>query len=767
MAPPLVVVTWHHSTEAKPDIVHHSDPACFRMLREWHEDAAAGKRTLVGQNIAFDACVIIERYPDLRECVFAAYDANGVTDTMIRQWLIDNAQGGYRGYMDERGKYHPRNYALEDLCKRHLNVRLQKDAWRTSYGLFHDYALEKWPERAVEVQQMAAVERATLAEKYTAHISVRPVKNQDKETIKRLKERLEALDEMLAGVPERATQYPLDDATGTLRVFEAQQPFDVLLKNQFAQAQAYFALNLGSVWGLRTDGPGVALLESAIRDDIEDIREGLVEVGLVRENGVKDKKAAIERMIKTCRENGLQVIRTDAHFGTDKKPPCPSQCSCGKPGFGNGKCRDMGRKAGHKDIYEDYNHPQFCREHVGLDKDACEAVAEFDDVWEDYSNYVTWGKVLSNDVQMLKGATEYPVHTRYGFAQTGRTTSSRPPIQNQSNREGIREAFVARPGYAFIQCDYPQLELYTLAQCCVSWFGYSKLAEVLLADQDPHLMVAAKILRIDYSVAHQALYDSSHPLHGQVKKIRKQAKPFNFGKPGGMGVKTLLKTTRKQMGRKAFAKLELTEAKAVTLSQDWESTWPEMRPYFRRIEEMINDSPTGRVTVETLFTGRIRGNSTYCAALNNGFQALGSDCAKSGVWEIAKACYVPRKDGTYSPLYNTRVPIFVHDENIGESPYEPDEFGIDERTHAAAYEIGYLMVDGANKHLPDVPIARSRMKPQIMLRWYKATEPVFATRPSEGPSAKKWLVPSKVVKQPDGEYKSSYDDSRVVLAAAA
>ncbi len=741
LAPPLVCVTWQHRGDLEAGIVHHKDPACFRMLREWFEDAAAGKRQLVGQNHAFDAAVVCERFPDLREAVFGAYDNDGVTDTMIRQWLLDTAAGCLRGRINSKGLWIPYTYDLEALARRALDMRLQKDAWRLSYAEFMDVPLEQWPVRAAEVQVLArgrVPELVALLEAFSATPKSKRAKGVEA-VIKSLKKQIDGLNDMIAGDPSRATTYAKEDATATLGVHDKQEVHATYLKDQYRQARAYFALYLQSAWGLRTDAAGVETLKKAIEAELEELTEELIEEGLVRANGSRDTKAAKARMIAVCKAAGIPVIRTDAHVSGNK--PCPSQCSCGKA-----NCRDMGRKKDHSDIYEDFDHPEYCTEHVGLDKDACEAVAEYDDVFEDYANFTTLNKVLSNDLVALAGGVLYPVHTRYGWAGTGRSSSAKPNIQNQSKREGIREAFIARDGYVFIECDYPQLELYTLAQCCVSWFGHSRLAEVLLSGKDPHLMVAATMLRLSYDDARAIYKDAKHAKHALVVKLRQQAKPFNFGKPGGMGARTLIKTTRKQMGRKEFAKLELTETRAVELGKEWEATWPEAKPYFKRVEELINDSGNGRATVETLFTGRIRGNATFCATANNGFQALGADCAKNGVWLLAKASYVERE----SPLFNTRPNAFVHDENIAETPYAPDRFGIDVRAHKAAFELGKLMADGANAFLPDVPIAHERMVPVMMRRWFKKAESVFAN-----PETGEWshqaqsgwlLVPAKVIK---------------------
>ena len=434
IAPPLVCVTWHHAGDTKPGIVHHKDPACYQMLREWFEAAASGRRVLVGHNHAFDAAVISERFPDLRAVVFAAYDADGVTDTMIRQWLLDTAAGCLRGRITSKGTWVSYTYDLGSLARRAIDMRLQKDAARLSYGKLIDTPLEQWPVRFAEVQREAGVylpgRIATLKRLEETKKSLRS-KGHDR-AITGIKKEIEGLRDMIAGDPSRASEYALEDATATLGVYRAQEHHaETYLKDQYRQARACFGLYLQSAWGLRTDAPGVAALSAAVEANIEELTEDLITAGFVRPNGSRDTKAAKERMIDVCRRSGIQVIRTDGHFDSEK--PCPSECSCGKA-----KCRDMGRKAGHRDVYEAFDHPEFCHEHVSLDRDACEAVAEYNEDFAAYAEYTTLNKVKSNDLVSLAGGVVYPVHTRYGFAATGRTTSSKPNVQNQSKREGIR-----------------------------------------------------------------------------------------------------------------------------------------------------------------------------------------------------------------------------------------------------------------------------------------------------------------------------------------
>lgn len=294
-------------------------------------------------------------------------------------------------------------------------------------------------------------------------------------------------------------------------------------------------------------------------------------------------------------------------------------------------------------------------------------------------------------------------------------------------RAGARECFVPRPGKVFAQNDYPQLELYTLAQCCKTWVGESKLAEALNGGLDPHLQLAAIIVGMSYEDAKIALKDSSHPRHNEVKEARGAAKVANFGFPGGLGIKSFVSYAKKAYG------VVVTEAQAKQLKEFWCAAWPEMPLYFARVDGQGN-AENGKGTVETLHTKRYRGQATYCARCNNGFQALGADAAKRAAWLICKAQYVGDAFATAaqmraaadragllvagnSPLLNSRTVAFIHDEFIIEVDDGPT-------AHDAAYELARLMAAGANEYLPDVPIPMSKMEPLLMRRWSKKAEPV-------------------------------------------
>lgn len=94
--------------------------------------------------------------------------------------------------------------------------------------------------------------------------------------------------------------------------------------------------------------------------------------------------------------------------------------------------------------------------------------------------------------------------------RTGRMSSSNPNLQNQPNNHDfpIRDAFIPRPGYVFVNYDYSQLELRVMAHMSKD----EKFMHIFLTGGDPHGDVAQR-----------------------CGITRKQAKVMNFGVLYGMG----------------------------------------------------------------------------------------------------------------------------------------------------------------------------------------------------------------------------------------
>jgi hypothetical protein len=458
----------------------------------------------------------------------------------------------------------------------------------------------------------------------------------------------ELLDTPLSRWPEGALTYPLEDARATLDVYLAQEEHVAYLPDQAAQCRAAWALHLTSAWGLRTDVEGVDALERDTREALALVEGDLRAAGLVRADGSRDTKAAAARVVAACAAAGVALRLTDG----------------GAP---------------------------------SLDADACKASG--DPLLEDYAELTSLKAVLAKDLPVLRAGTTLPVHTSFGMAASGRTTSSKPNVQNPRRLPGIREAFVPREGYVFAQGDFSSLELHTLAQVCVTLFGQSELAGALNAGRDPHTAFACDILGISYEegVARHTSGDE------EFDNARQTAKVANFGFPGGLGAEKLCLFARKTYN------VRLTEDSARKLKAAWLERWPEMRRFFSHVNSLLGDD--GLATIQQIGSGRWRGGCHYNAACNTFFQGLGADAAKRALWLVSESCYADEE----SPLYGAKIVNFVHDEIILETPDAPE-------AHDVAIALGNAMVRGANEYLPDVP---ARVAPLLAKCWSKKSKPIY------------------------------------------
>jgi DNA polymerase family A len=601
MAPPLVCISF---AQEHPHAGLLRWDECHDVVKGW-----LAVEHLVGHNVQYDMCVLGAQFPDLVPDIFRAYEEDRVTDTMWRQKLIDIASGCYRGRLVDGGKLIPLQYDLASLSKRLRGVVLDKDHdLRTGYGALRDVPIADWP--------------------------------------------------------EAARVYPVQDAVATLECFLAQEKHAEYLDDQYRQARAYFALQLMSVWGVRTNKDLVAKLRAATQDEVAAVMARLVEDGLVRPNGTRDTKVAQARMEKICQAAGRAVPTTAG----------------GKP---------------------------------SLAGEACEASE--DPVLLDYAKYTELNKVLSTDIPQMDAGIDLPIHCHYDLAATGRTTCSKPNLQNLRRLPGIREAYVPRPGYVFIDCDYNALELWCLAQVQLYLFGHSELANVLNSGKDPHTALAADILGITYEDAVVRKKDP-HDKEFQTARSSQGAKGANFGFPGGLGPVKFVRFARagggalpahsdpamdtyfdKDLGHNVYLP---GYRKAYDLREAWFRRWPEMRAYFEHVNLLLEQD-----TMESPVSHRWRGQPMFCAACNTLFQGMGADIAKHAGWLLAKACYVDRS----SPLFGSRPVVFIHDQFIIETPEGP---GMD----AAAQETRKLMRQAAAVFAPQcVPEA----EPVLCRYWSK------------------------------------------------
>lgn len=229
----------------------------------------------------------------------------------------------------------------------------------------------------------------TLAKRY-CDIRLSKPSDEDAEDHWRLRY-AELRDVPVEAWPVEATSYALEDARATMEVWLAQEPHAEFLEDERRQCKYDFVLKLISTWGLRTSKEAVDRYAEETQKEYDAVLARLIAAGLARKDGSRDTKAAKARMAQVCTEKGLPIRKTKGDGKPNKKTGIPA----------NGIC---------------------------LDADACEATD--DEILGDYADFSKLKKVQGTDIPLLYGGVEYPIHTRYGLAETGRTTSRKPNVQN-------------------------------------------------------------------------------------------------------------------------------------------------------------------------------------------------------------------------------------------------------------------------------------------------------------------------------------------------
>jgi len=435
-----------------------------------------------------------------------------------------------------------------------------------------------------------------------------------------------------------AKDYAKDDALTTYQIAKLQAP----QADAHAQTRAAFALHLMSCWGIRTDPAYVEVFMSNAQSEIEQLRDHLRAAGYIQRNGAKNSKMVQARVLEILGPNAPRTPKGSVKADSETL-----------------------QRTGDPDL-------------VAIDE--LKKQEKISSVWFEY----------------LKQGTTTSINPRFNpLVESGRTSCSNPNLQNPHRAAGLRECFVARPGFLFAFCDYSALEMCTLAQVLTWLFQSSNLAEALNRGLDPHLSVASQLANCTYTEAEERLSNGDK----RIKELRQVSKALNFGLPGGMSATTFIKYA-KNYG------INLTQQQAEKLKADWLKSWPEMRRYFNYIS---SQTKMGEGQIVQFKSNRVRGGVSFTQAANSYFQGLAADGAKDALFQVANACY----NVSASALYGSRPVAFIHDEIICEVP--------EWNASNAADELARLMRVTMQEWTPDIPI---KTTVAIAERWYKEAEEV-------------------------------------------
>lgn len=485
-------------------------------------------------------------------------------------------------------------------------------------------------------------------------------------------------------------QYALSDVYAGVKVAQRQlkryQSKVNLSDVSFLTAKQLW-LHLTRSWGMRTAPDSVDVLEREATLAVAELQELAQKAGIVRANGSRDMKA-------------IRAIVSEAYDSTPPMTKAKKDRKSKKPFV-----------------------PQ-----VKTDKETL--IASGNPVLETLADFGSWKSILGSDLNFLKAGAVEPIHTKFWIADTTRSTSSSPNLQNLRRaarkdcnichksapaftkrcqcgstsftmRQGIRECFVPRPGFCFVAIDHSGLELATLAQNCVTLLGRYDLANKLNDGVDPHAEIACEIHQISYQegLVRKASGDK------EFSNSRNCGKVVNFGRPGGLAAATLVLYAKTAYG------IDMTLEFATELIQFWERVNPDGAAFLQYIRRLRRGDRFDLVIPGTTIQ---RNQTTYCSAANCHFQGLGAALEAAVGWEIAREMYTGTdRQGRPSILRFCRIVLFVHDEFILEVP-----IGIQTEV---AERLNWLMTEHPVllRYLPDVKI---RAEYGAMIRWSKAAK---------------------------------------------
>jgi DNA polymerase-1 len=224
----------------------------------------------------------------------------------------------------------------------------------------------------------------------------------------------------------------------------------------------------------------------------------------------------------------------------------------------------------------------------------------------------------------------------------------------------------------FVASDWSTVELVTLAQTCIDWFGWSHLGDAIREGRDAHEELGSTIAGFDIR---------GHEMRNTYRTL---AKAPNFGYPGGLGAERFVAWANATYGDALKGSgIVIDAAFARTLKRHWLQQWPEMRLYHKRIGALSKP-----ITMALDRTGYVRGGMGFTDASNFPFQGLAAAAAKDAGWDLFVLSVTDGLCGGWPVL-------LVHDEYVVEVP--------EERAHECAAIVERVMIDALARLCPDVP----------------------------------------------------------------
>lgn len=653
LAPPLVCLS-----EARREDTGTFEPVLYHRLDGLERYKRAVKQPdvcVVWMNGPFDLAVLIEEAGDGDEAEALLLDTidaireGRVSDIECREKLLLNLKGLLQDATDEDDA---RGIPLWSLVLDRLGIDIREDktdpdAWRLRYGTLIDVPLDLWP--------------------------------------------------------AKARRYAEDDPIYNLRVYEHQQAealsYDYidpecpwLLVDERRLIMFKFSLHLMSAWGCRTDLQRVGPLKDAVERACAQLDELLLAEGLARWGKKEGRPVLMEnRRVIQDRLAALHRARWEAENPGQTLTPYPLPSVRGEKVTPDGGGVSYVDPTGHHVVPLSEPSGTFPEGQVSWSRDS--KLLSEDPTMVRFGQQNVLYKLKTTYMPLLEHGGAHPINPRYDeLKATGRPSCKRPNMLNlptfgvESAGYGVRECFLPRDGWCFLDADIDQAEMCGFAQFCIEKYGFSRMGEIINAGMDAHIWLALRfpeLAGVDYETALKLKKAGD----ATVKRLRKFAKVGNFGRMGGMGASTMV-----DYARGFGVKLTLKEAQQVIDAFD--QTWEEAVLMRRWIgQQTANDQ---LFTFTDPISGRKRGGVGYTNGNNMCFQPRIANLGRDVLDHLTEECYTGRatEGGSFrsysgrSPLYGARPWVYVYDQFTLEIPYHT--WGAD-RAHDAALRLEELV----------------------------------------------------------------------------
>lgn len=592
--------------ETKTSLRSVADNDILEMLEWIFEDEE--NVTLVGHNVAFDLAVINRAFPQLRSKIFKALADERVTDTRIREKLINLSTHGNLDMIEAPdGSTRPIKYSLATLGGKYLGTDRSDekdgdDIWRLHYEELIDFESQHFPEEAAE--------------------------------------------------------YAVQDALDTLEVYKEQEAFKLehraSTETEYLHTAASFGLQLMTERGMAIDPEKVAEIEEMLEQELDESKmRKIVSSGILRpaqppreyknqpgkftkgKPASVDKKALTEHLVKTAAEVGYAVPLTPTGaYSTSKEV--------------------LQELAPHDEVLAEFQHRQNLQKLVTTELPRLKwegNVAER--VHFNFDPLKSTGRSSSFASSLYPSANGQNLDPRI----RGCYTASPGMVLVSCDYSSLELVTLAQKTFDLFGKSTLR-ELINDGGDPHAFLGSQLAYHLDNTFRQICIDVEATSKREIYEAFLECKSSESEEVREFFRHYRTFAKPVGLGYPGGLGPETFCKLAKTMYG------IVVDEEMAIQLREIWLDTYPEMSLYFDWINSSCVDQRNEELYCYSTPLGMIRRGATYCAAANGAaLQSPAAEGTKIAIFDIARRCY--DEDGDMHGCYPV---AFIHDELMVEIP---------------------------------------------------------------------------------------------------